>query len=82
MNQDIEIKQSLPEIRCEVYSDSTYQTYIHISMNLQSLKHNESINEKFTVNYHKKLQSFDFKYYNKISEKKFRKLIKLQRRKI
>ena len=29
-NQDIEIKQSLPEIRCEVHPDSTTETYIYL----------------------------------------------------
>ena len=47
LNQNIKIKQSLSEIRYEVYSDSITEAYIHLSMNWQSLTPNDDINEKF-----------------------------------
>ena len=39
----LKTKQSIPEIMSEVYFDST----IHLSTNLRSLTHNDSINKKF-----------------------------------
>ena len=48
LNQKIKIKQSLPDIVCEVYSDSMTDAYIYLSMNhLQCLTNNDGINEKF-----------------------------------
>ena len=73
LNQDIEIKQSLPEIRFEVYSDSLTDSYIYLSMNqLQILTQNNGIKEKYKYSYSKSLQQCYFRrnicFYNRKSK--------------
>ena len=68
-NQNKENKQSLPEIRCEVYCDSMFDAYIYILINqLQSVTHNNGIKEEFNYSYSKSLQqSSDSQDYKDIS---------------